>query len=211
MASQGSSMSRTRLAAVAATGLALTATAVAAQSPAELARMKAEYRRPAPQPVENRALVDLGRLLFWDPRISASGTTACVSCHLPERGWAVTEAKSRNDSGKLTSRKSQPLTGIGHTARDATFGWDGRNPTLEAQAKTSVASGSMSARETGNPVPVAVIEQRIRDVPEYVERFKTAMPGAAITIDTIAQAVAAFERTMEPGPAPFDRWAEGDR
>jgi cytochrome c peroxidase len=195
---------------VLAVGLALTATSAAAQSPAELARMKAEYRRPAPQPVENRALVDLGRLLFWDPRISASGTTACAACHLPDRAWSVTEAKSRNDSGKLTSRKSQPLIGIGHMASGAVFGWDGRNPTLEAQAKTSVATGSMSARETGNPVPVVEIEQRIRAIPEYVGRFRTALPGAPITIDSIAQAVAAFERTMEPGPAPFDRWVEGD-
>ena len=90
------------------------------------------------------------------------------------------------------------------------FGWDGRNPTLEAQVKNSVATGAMSARETGNPVKVEVIEQRIRDVPEYVEKFKAALPGAAITMDTIAQAIAAYERTMEPGPAPFDRWIEGD-
>jgi cytochrome c peroxidase len=90
------------------------------------------------------------------------------------------------------------------------FGWDGRNPTLEAQVKGSIATGAMSARETGNPVKVEVVEQRIRDVPEYVEKFKAALPGAAITMDTIAQAIAAYERTMEPGPAPFDRWVAGD-
>ena len=75
-------------------------------SAAEIAAMKADYKRPPPRPVENKALVDLGRLLFWDPRASASGKTACVSCHLPHLGWAVTDARSRNDSGKLTSRKS---------------------------------------------------------------------------------------------------------
>jgi cytochrome c peroxidase len=201
----------TRLDVVALTALGLVLTAPAfAQSPAELAAMKAEYRRPAALPVENRPLADLGRLLFWDPRVSASGKTACASCHLPDRGWSVAEAKSRNDSGKLTARKSQPLVGLGHAPRGALFGWDGRNPSLEAQAKGSVATGAMSARETGNPVKVEVIEQRIRDVPEYVERFNVALPGAAITLDTIAQAIAAYERTMEPGPAPFDRWVEGD-
>jgi cytochrome c peroxidase len=200
----------TRLDVVALTALGLVLTAPAlAQSPAELAAMKAEYRRPAALPVENRALVDLGRLLFWDPRLSASGNTACATCHLPDRGWSVAEPKSRNDSGKLTSRKSQPLVGLGHAPRGA-FGWDGRNHTLEAQVKGSVATGAMSARETGTPVKVEVIEQRIRDIPEYVERFKAALPGAAITLDTIAQAVAAYERTMEPGPAPFDRWVAGD-
>jgi cytochrome c peroxidase len=200
---------RLNVVALTAVGLALTATA-SAQSPAELAAMKAEYRRPAALPVANRALADLGRLLFWDPRVSASGTMACASCHLPDRGWSVAEAKSRNDSGKLTSRKSQPLVGVGHVPGGTPFGWDGRNPTLEAQAKNSVATGAMSARETGNPVKLEVIEQRIRDIPEYVERFKVALPGAGIAIDTIAQAIAAYERTMEPGPAPFDRWVEGD-
>jgi cytochrome c peroxidase len=201
----------TRLDVVALTAVGLLLAAPAsAQSPAELAAMQAEYRRPAALPAENRALADLGRLLFWDPRVSASGNTACASCHLPDRAWSVTEAKSRNDSGKLTSRKSQPLVGLGHAPSGALFGWDGRNPSLEAQVKSSVATGAMSARETGNPVKVEVVEQRIRDVPEYVEKFKAALPGAAITLDTIAQAIAAYERTMEPGPAPFDRWVAGD-
>lgn len=48
-----------------------------------LAAMKADYKRPPARPVENRALVDLGRSLFWDPRISASGKTSCASCHYP--------------------------------------------------------------------------------------------------------------------------------
>ena len=200
-----------------AVGLALTA---AAQAPgaaepgvfnaAELAAMKAEYRRPPPRPVENRALVDLGRMLLFDPRVSASGTTACVQCHLPDRGWSVTDPRSRNDSGKLTSRKSQPLVGLGHVASGMPFGWDGRSPSLEAQVKNSVATGAMSARETGNPVDPAVVVQRIRDVPDYVERFGTALPDAAISMDTIAQAIAAYERTLEPGLAPFDRWIEGE-
>ena len=58
---------------------------------ADIARMKSEYRRPPARPIENQALVDLGRALFFDPRISASGKTACVTCHFPELGWAVTE------------------------------------------------------------------------------------------------------------------------
>jgi cytochrome c peroxidase len=182
-----------------------------AQEPtaSQLAAMKAEYRRPAAKPIDSPALVDLGRLLFWDPRVSASGNTACVTCHLPNLGWAVTDARSRNDSGKLTSRKSQPLIGIGHAA-SGPFGWDGRSATLEAQVKSSVATGSMSMRETDKPVKVEVIEQRIRDVPDYVAKFNAALPGASITLDTIAQAIAAYERTFEPGVAPFDGWIEGD-
>jgi cytochrome c peroxidase len=174
-----------------------------------LAAMKREYRRPAPRPIENQALVDLGRDLFFEPRISASGKTTCGNCHFPELGWGVTEPRSRNDSGKLTSRQSQPLIGLGHAGK-ALVGWDGRSPTLEGQAKASIATGSMSMRETDTPVKVEVIEERIKSDPAYVAKFSAALPNAPINVDTIAHAIATFERTLEPGPAPFDRWIEGD-
>jgi cytochrome c peroxidase len=179
-------------------------------SAAEIARMKADYKRPPPRPIENQALVELGRLLFWDPRASASRKMACVICHLPNLGWAVTDPRSLNASGKLTSRKSPTLLGIGHMPADVPNGWDGRNATLEAQAKSSIVTGSMSMRETDTPVKVEIIEERIRAIPEYAERFKAALPDTPINIDAIAKAIAAYERTMEPGPAPFDRWVAGE-
>jgi cytochrome c peroxidase len=182
---------------------------VAVAQGTDLAVVKREYRRPPRRLIENQPLVDLGRGLFFEPRISASGKTSCASCHFPELGWAVTDARSRNDSGKLTSRKSQPLIGLGH-AGGAPVGWDGRSATLEAQAKASIATGSMSMRETDTPVKVEAIEERIRSAPDYVAKFKMALPNAPINIDTIVQAIAAFERTIEPGVAPFDHWVEGD-
>jgi cytochrome c peroxidase len=173
-----------------------------------LASMKAEYKRPPPRPVENQALADLGRSLFWDPRASASGKTACASCHYPYLGWNVTEPRSRNDSGKLTSRRAQPLIGIGHAP--GPIGWAGTAANLEGQIKASISTGSMSMKETDTPVKVEVIEERIRAVPEYAAKFSAALPGAAIDLDAIAKAIAAYERTFEPGIAPFDRWIEGD-
>ena len=196
---------------LAAGGLAVSAQTkpARAQTSQDLNALKRDYRRAPPLPVANQALVELGRELFFDPRISASGKTACASCHHPELGWVVTEARPINDSGKPTSRKSQPLIGLGH-AGTAPIGWDGRNPTLEAQAKSSIATGSMSMRETSTPVKVETIEERIRSVPDYVTKFNAALPGQPIGVDTIAQAVATFERTIEPARAPFDRWVEGD-
>jgi cytochrome c peroxidase len=64
--------------------------------------------------------------------------------------------------------------------------------------------------QTDTPVKVEAIEERIRAVPEYVAQFNAALPGAAIDLDAIAKAIAAYERTIEPGIAPFDRWIEGD-
>ena len=178
--------------------------------PSDLTRMKTEYRRPQPQPISNRALVDLGHDLFFEPRISASGKTACASCHFAELGWVVTDARSRNDSGKLTSRKSQPLIGLGY-AGSAPVGWDGRSATLEAQAKASISTGSMSMRETDTPVAVEVIEERVRSAPSYAAKFNAAFPGMPINLDSIVQAVASFERTLEPALTAFDRWVDGDQ
>jgi hypothetical protein len=137
----------------AATALALAVVAPAgAQAPPDLAALKAQHKRPPPRPIDNPALVALGRELFHDPALSASGKTACGGCHFPDQAWSDREMRSRNDSGKLTARRSQTLIGIGHMV--APVGWDGRNKTLEAQAKASIATGSMSMRETETPVKV---------------------------------------------------------
>jgi cytochrome c peroxidase len=173
-----------------------------------LASMKADYKRPPPRPVDNKALVDLGHRLFYDPRVSASGKTSCASCHFSNLAWATNDPKNRSDSGKLTSRRSQTLLGIGYT--EGPIGWDGRTATLEAQAKSSIATGSMSMSQTDTPVKVEVIEARIRAIPEYIAMLKAALPGAELDLDAIGKAIAAYERTMEPGIAPFDRWLEGD-
>jgi len=147
-------------------------TSVAAQ---DIARMKSEYRRPPTLPVANQALVALGRELFFDPQISASGKTACASCHFPELGWTVKDARSINDSGKPTSRKSPSLIGLGYAGKGP-FGWDGRNASLETQVTSSIATGSMSMRETDTPVKVEVIEERIRSAPAYAAKFQAALP-----------------------------------
>ena len=175
----------------------------------DLKAIKSDYRRPTALPVENKALADLGRNLFFDTRISASGKTSCASCHFPELGYVVTDAHPINDSGKPTSRKSQPLIGLGHAGKTL-VGWDGRSATLEAQAKSSIAAGSMSMRETSIPVRVEVIEERVKSDSGYAAKFNTALPGRPIDVDAIATALAAFERTLEPAIAPFDRWVAGD-
>ncbi len=174
----------------------------------DLDRMKAEYRRPPARPIENAALVELGRDLFFDPVISASGKTACATCHRPERGWTSNEPHSPGDSGRPTQRKTQTLLGIGH-ARPP-FDWDGRHATLEAQAVSSIGTGSMSMFATPNEVRVDDIVARLRANERYVAAFAKAMPYAPINLDNVVIALAAFERSIEPGRAPFDRWVAGD-
>src|SRR5262249_56678305 len=73
-----------------------------------------------------------------------------------------------------------------------------------------IRPGWMRLRETATAVRCGVIEERIKRDPAYVAKFNAALPNAPINVDTIAQAIAAFERTLEPGQAAFDRWIEGD-
>ncbi|WP_409723746.1 cytochrome-c peroxidase [Pseudorhodoplanes sp.] len=174
----------------------------------DIARMKAEYRRPPLRPPDNPALVALGRDLFFDPVISASGKTACASCHRPELGFAANESRSITDSGRPTQRKTQTLLGIGH-ARPP-FDWDGQHATLEAQGVASIGTGSMSMFATPNEVKVDDIVARLRSDDRYVSKFATALPGRPINLDNVVIALAAFQRSIEPGIAPFDRWVEGD-
>jgi cytochrome c peroxidase len=188
---------------------ALPAQAQGAAATPDLSALKRDYRRPPLRPIENGALVDLGHDLFFDPKISASGKTACASCHIPALGYGVTDAHSLNDSGKLTSRKSQPLIGLGYAGK-ALVGWDGRSPTLEAQVIASVATGSMSMQQTDTPVKVETIVARIAADGGYAARFNAALPGRPIDLASVARAVAAFERTLDPGIAPFDRWVAGE-
>ena len=97
-----------------------------AQAPAQrnLDAIKRDYVRPAPRPAANQALAGLGRDLFYDPRISASGKSSCAGCHTAELGYVVANAHPINDFGKPTARKSQPLIGIGYAGSARSAGMD---------------------------------------------------------------------------------------
>jgi cytochrome c peroxidase len=101
------------------------------------------------------------------------------------------------------------LIGLGYAGK-ALVGWDGRSPTLEAQVIASIATGSMSMQQTDTPVKVETIVARIGAEGGYAARFNAALPGRPIDLGTVARAVAAFERTLDPGIAPFDRWVAGE-
>jgi cytochrome c peroxidase len=175
---------------------------------AELNELKSGYRRAMTPPVENQALVELGRDLFFDTIISSTGGTSCASCHRPQSAFTVNEPHSRTDSGEQTMRRTQTLLGIGH-ARPP-FDWDGRAATLEAQAVSAIGIGSMSLFPSRTPVKVEEIMARLRANEGYVAKFKAAFADGAIKIDHVVIALAAYQRTIEPGAAPFDRFVEGD-
>lgn len=145
--------------------------------------------------------VALGEKLFNDKRLSADNTVSCATCHDPKLGFTDGKATSTGIKGQRTTRNSP-------TVLNALFSpvqfWDGRAPTLEAQAKLPITN----AIEMGMKDNDAVVA-KVRAIPEYVTAFKSVFDRAP-TIDDLASAIAAFERTLLSGNSPFDRFIAGD-
>lgn len=165
------------------------------------------YRRPTeapPVPASNPATpqkIALGKELFFDPRLSGSGAIACVSCHNPGLAWGDGLDKGIGFMGARLDRHTPTILNV---AFGEPYFWDGRAATLEEQAK-----GPMTAQKEMN-IEAAVAERRVRDIPGYAAAFERVFPAQPISLDTIAAAIAAFERTVVSGEAPFDRWVNGD-
>jgi cytochrome c peroxidase len=164
------------------------------------------FSRPSavPSPRENPTTpekVALGRALFFDPRLSGAGQLSCASCHNPSLSWQDGLPTGRGHMGARLARRTPSILDV---AWAEPLFWDGRAATLEEQAK-----GPLTAEAEMN-MPPARLQERVRSVPDYVRGFTAAFPGQPIDLDTIAKAIAAFERTVASRPAPFDRWIEGD-
>jgi cytochrome c peroxidase len=161
----------------------------------------------APEPADNPTTaekVELGRLLYFDPRFSGTGTVSCNSCHNLMLGGEDNRAFSMGVHGK-TGGRSSPT--VWNAAFASSQFWDGRASSLEEQAKGPVV----------NPVEMGMsdLEQamdRLRSIDGYQPYFERAF-GAdnAMTVDNAARAVAAFERTMITPNSPYDRFVKGEK
>lgn len=163
------------------------------------------WRLPAvPMPKDNistPARVELGKALFFDPRLSGNGASSCASCHNPSLGWSDGQKTAVGFGGVVLGRATPTIV---NTAYNTQFMWDGRKKSLEDQAL-----GPMKAADEMNTDFPAVIA-RLGAMPAYQSLFEKAYPGEAIGEETIARALAAFERSIVSRDAPFDRWLNGD-
>jgi cytochrome c peroxidase len=186
-------------------GLVLSATAVKSAPPAPVTS-KESYRRPAevPYPATNaysKARHELGKLLFFDPRLSGSGTQSCATCHNPVFRWQDNLEHGKGDGMKTLGRRTPAIENL---AWGELFFWDGRADSLEAQALGPIKSEG----EMNMPLPKLIA--KVRSISGYTPKFAAAYPGEAIDDTTIAKGIATFERSIVSAPAPFDRWVEGD-
>ncbi len=163
--------------------------------------------RAAPAPRDNpttEARVKLGERLFNDPNLSLNGEVSCASCHDLAGGGADGQPVSVGIHGQRGTRNAPTVI---NAAYQAVLFWDGRAASLEAQAKGPL----INPLEMGMPNLAAVVE-RVVAVPEYRQAFAHAFGGEdPITIDNIAKAIAAFERTLITPDTPYDRFVRGDR
>lgn len=166
----------------------------------------ATWRLPAvPMPANNvstPARTELGKALFFDPRLSGNGSTSCASCHNPSLGWSDAQKTAIGFGGAVLGRATPTIV---NTAFNTQFMWDGRSKSLEDQAL-----GPMKAKDEMNANLPEIIE-RLGSMPAYRALFARAYPGEPIGEETIAKALAAFERTVISRDSPFDRWVAGDR
>ncbi|MDP8246325.1 MAG: cytochrome c peroxidase [Candidatus Hinthialibacter antarcticus] len=153
---------------------------------------------PLPVPNDNPMTVEkveLGKMLYFDTRLSVDNTVSCASCHIPENGYAEPRATSKGIKEQIGGRNANPVL---NSAYATSMFWDGRMEHLEAQAAGPVE----------NPIEMGadmnVVAKKIASVPEYKKRFQDVF-GKAASKDTITKAIAAFERTLLSGNSPYDK------
>lgn len=163
--------------------------------------------KSVPTPANNPttvAKVELGKKLFFDPRLSATGTVSCNSCHNVMEAGEDDRSVSVGVDGQKGGR-SAPT--VWNAAFLSVQFWDGRAPSLEAQAKGPMV----------NPVEMgmadhAAVMKRVAAIPGYAAEFRKVFGGDnAVTIENAAKAIAAYERKLITPNSAFDRYRAGDR
>ena len=160
---------------------------------------------PVPIPKDNpqtAAKVELGKMLFFDPRLSGNDHWACATCHNPSFGYSdgLPRALRFGDEKELP-RHSPSVINIAYNSSQF---WDGRAATMEEQATAPI----VASREM-NSNPQQMIGE-ITDIPYYDQKFKQIFGGPP-SMENVGKAIAAFERTIVTGDSKFDRYEKGNK
>ncbi|GAB5444771.1 MAG: cytochrome c peroxidase [Fuerstiella sp.] len=142
-----------------------------------------------------RAKIELGRQLYFDPRLSADSTISCATCHHPDEGFSRHTKFGVGIEG-LKGGRNSPVS-YNRILSDLQF-WDGRAASLEDQAVGPIANPI----EMGNTHEACV--GRLDEIPGYRLQFQKIFPDGGVTIDNVGKAIAAFERAIVTGPSPYD-------
>ncbi len=167
---------------------------------------------PAPKvPAHNpmsEAKIELGRFLFYEPRLSKNEDVSCGTCHVQSRAFTDGRARSPGTTGEETTRNAMSLTNVAYNPRQT---W--ANPLLaELEHQVPMPLFGEAPVEMGMAGREKVLLGRLADDPRYPPLFAAAFPEEPdpVNLDNIAKAVATFERTLISGDAPYDRFVNGD-
>ncbi len=167
-----------------------------------------KWLRPkeVPQPKNNKLTpqrIELGKLLYFDVRLSSSNKISCATCHHPKRGWTdlIKEPKAVGDNGSVGTRNSPVILNTAYQNRQF---WDGRVRTLEEQALGPISTGVEMNMPLNELIP------KLNKIKGYVQLFEKAYPGEGITLNSLSKAIASFERTIVSTESPFDKYVKGD-
>ena len=173
---------------------------------AQLHQLIEAYQRPTsiPFPEDNPysdAKSELGKMLFFDPRLSVSNLISCATCHNPSFAWEDAQPLGSGDKMGQLGRHTPTILNL---AWGEVFFWDGRADSLEEQALGPIAAAAEMAQ------PLDELVEELSVIAGYRKAFEAAFPGEGVTEDGIAMAIATFERTVVSNLSPFDRWARGE-
>jgi cytochrome c peroxidase len=147
------------------------------------------------------AKIELGKMLYFDPRLSMSGELSCATCHDPDLGYSNAAPVAVGHKHQLGGRNAPTVL---NAAYATTQFWDGREPDLEGQA-----GGPMTAGVEMAGIPEEIV-QKLAKIPEYRELSMAAF-GEYLSFCNIRKAIATFERTILAGNSPFDKYYYGNK
>ncbi|KXH81185.1 cytochrome-c peroxidase [Chryseobacterium kwangjuense] len=158
-----------------------------------------DIQYPADNPYsEDKAA--LGKILFFDPRLSQSNQIACASCHDPELGWCDNRTFSFGHDRQLGTRNAMSILNVAYAQ---SLFWDGRAASLEDQSEMPIRD----VREMNGHIDLAA--GKIAKIKGYEIWFEKAFGDKKVSKDRISRAIAAFERTIKSGTTKFDRFIDG--
>jgi cytochrome c peroxidase len=154
------------------------------------------------------AKAELGKLLYFDKRLSSDRSVACASCHAPEKAFADGAAFSTGINSQKGGRSAPTVINRAYSTQQF---WDGRAASLEDQAKGPIANPIEMMTEKNADAAHAAVVKRLKASPGYVSHFEKVFGTREFNIDHVAKAIATFERLVYSGNSPFDRYNAGDK
>ena len=142
----------------------------------------------------------LGKLLYYDTRLSKDSAVSCGTCHNPFHGFAGPDRIPRGAAGKTARRNAPTILNRLFSTRQ---GWDGRAGVIEDQVRTHLTDEMAMESEEA-------VVRRVREIPGYVPLFKRANGVDTIDADRIVKALAAYGRTVLSGDSAYDRYVAGE-